>query len=99
VAIARKPINPVPVGNPWLPESETILVTEIASAVSEHLARARSEEIMRALHPKLKSNTIRAKLTATAPDGSPQWLTPGFWVKEIALVLLEGIHNGRHGQG
>jgi hypothetical protein len=99
VVTAQKPINPVPVGNPWLAEGETILVTEIASAGSEHLARARSEEIMRGLHPKLKSNAIRAKLTPTAPGGSPPWLTPAFWVKEIDLVLLEGIHNGRRGQG
>lgn len=95
---AQRSINSVPVGGPWLPESETILLKEVAGPGSADLAHSRSEEVMRALHPKLKSNAIRAKLTLTAPDGSPQWLTASFWVKEIDLVLLEGIHNGRRGQ-
>jgi len=98
VATAQKSTIPVPVGGPWLPNSEPVLLNQIVGAPSEDLARSLSEELLRALHPKLKSNAIRAKLMPTAPDGSPQWLTVSFWVKEIDLVLLEGIHNGRSGQ-
>ncbi len=98
MATAQRSINSVPIGGPWLPESETNLLKDIIGAGPEDLARNRSEEVMRALHPKLKPSSIRAKLAPVAPDGSPQWLTAAFWVREIDLVLLEGIHNGRHGQ-
>jgi hypothetical protein len=98
VATAQKSINSVPLGGAWLPDTEMILVKEIAYADSPELARSRSDEIMRALHPKLKPAVIRAKLAPTAADGLPQWLTSAFWIKEIDLVLLEGIHNGRRGQ-
>ena len=77
---------------------ETILEREISGAVSEDLARSRSEELICALHPRLKPAAIRAKLALTAPDGSPQWLSAAFWAKEIDLVLIEGIHHGRQGQ-
>ncbi|HEY6340310.1 MAG TPA: hypothetical protein VIY49_02365 [Bryobacteraceae bacterium] len=99
MAIAQKSINPVPLGGPWLPNSEPIVLRKIAGAASEDFARSLSEEFLRALHPKLKSNAIRAKLMPTAPDGSPQFLTAPFWIKEIDLVLLEGIQDGRNGQG
>ena len=93
-----KSINSVPVGGPWLLGSETILVKEIIGAASQDLARGRSEELMRTLRPKLKASAIRAKLALTTPEGSPLWMTVAFWVNQIDLVLLEGIHNGRHGQ-
>ena len=91
--------NSISVGSPWLPDSQAILMNELLTAGSEDSAHSRSEELIRALHPKMKAAAIEAKLTGNTPDGSPPWLTAAFWIREIDLVLLEGIHNGRHGQG
>jgi hypothetical protein len=41
VATGQRSINSVPIGGPWLPESETILLKEIVSASSRELARGR----------------------------------------------------------
>ena len=92
-------MNSVPVGGPWLPDGQAILMKDILAAGSEDLARSRSEELIRALHPKIKAAALRAKLAGSTPEGSPQWSTAAFWIKEIDLVLLEGIHAGRNGQG
>ena len=99
MATAQSSINSVPVGGPWLPDGQAILVKDILAAGSEDLARNRSEKLIRALHPKMKAAAIKAKLAGSTPEGSPQWSTAAFWIKEIDLVLLEGIHNGRNGQG
>ncbi|HLG97902.1 MAG TPA: hypothetical protein VKX49_16430 [Bryobacteraceae bacterium] len=99
MATAQSSMNSIPVGGLWLPDGDAILVKDILAAGSEDLARSRSEELIRALHPKMKTAAIKAKLAASTPEGSPQWSTAAFWMKEIDLVLLEGIHNGRNGQG
>jgi hypothetical protein len=98
MATAQSSSNLIPVGGPWLPAGEAILMKEILAAGSEDLARSRSEELIRGLHPKIKTAAIEAKLTGNTPDGSPTWLTAAFWIREIDLILLEGIHNGRRGQ-
>ena len=99
MAAAQSSMNSVPVGGSWLPDGQAILVKHILAAGSEDLARRRSEELIRALHPKIKAAAIKAKLAGSTSEGSPQWSTAAFWIKEIDLVLLKGIHNGRNGQG
>ena|SRR5215469_3814269 len=52
---------------------------------------ANGKEVVRALLPKLKATAIWAKLAPIAPDGSAQWMTAAFWVKQVDLFLLEAF--------
>src|SRR5438105_3729655 len=98
MAAAQQLINAIPAGGVWLPGSQTILLREIIGGGSEDMERHRAEQTMRALHPRLKPHAIQKRIAPPAPDGSPQWRTAEFWLREIDFVLLEGIRNGRHGQ-
>ena len=57
-------------------------------------ASERAVELMRKLHPKLKTDAIRKRLRVKSFEDRMIWTTAAFWRQELDFALIGGILGG-----
>jgi hypothetical protein len=70
----------------------------IEGLLESETAYERAVELMRKLHPKLKTDAIHKRLRAKSLEDRMIWTTAAFWRRELDFALIGGILGGTPGK-